>query len=220
MADDLFTAIDAADRAAVEHLLSVEPQLASTRDADGVGAVLHALYRGRREIAETLAAALPALDVFDAAALGRTGAVTALVIGDPALSTAWSADGFTALHYAAFFGDGPTAAALLAAGADPDARSKNDFWVMPLHSAAAGHRPDVVAALLAAGADPNARQRHGYTPLHGAAENGDEASVEALLGAGADPAAKTDDGRSPADLARTAGHEALADRLAAPPAGT
>ena len=210
---DLFAALDAGDDAAVERILAEDPAAASARDTDGVSAVLHALYHGRRAAAEAMGAALPALDVFDAAGLARADVVAGLVASDPGLASAWSADGFTALHFAAFFGDGPTAEALLAAGADPDARSRNELWVNPIHSAAAAGRDAVVAALIAAGADVTAKQRHDYTPLHAAAQNGDAAMVTGLLAAGADRAAMTDDGRTPADLAAEAGHDELAARL-------
>jgi ankyrin repeat protein len=212
-ATDLFTAIDAADDAQVEHILALEPEIASSRDEDGVSAVMHALYRGHRNVAESVAARLQDVDVFEAASLGRVGDVIRLVAADHALATAWSVDGFTPLHFAAFFGDGATAKALLSAGADPDLRSENEFAVMPLHSAVAGRRHDVVEALVAAGADVNVTQRHGYTPLLGAAENGDAETVELLLGAGADPRATTDDGRSAGDVARAGGHDTLAARL-------
>lgn len=212
-ATDLFTAIDAADDAEVGRILAMEPELASARDDDGVSAVMHALYRGHRHVAEAIASHLPDVDVFEAASLGRVGDVLRLLAADRSGATAWSSDGFTALHYAAFFGDGPAATALLDAGADPDLRSRNEFAVMPLHSAVAGRRHDVVEALVAARADPNVAQRHGYTPLLGAAENGDEETAELLLRAGADAAAKLDDGRSAGDLARAGGHDKLAARL-------
>jgi uncharacterized protein len=211
--DDLIAAIDAGADDRVAELLEHSPAVAASRDADGVSAVMHALYRGQRTAAEAIAAKLPSPDVFEAAGLGRTESVQELVRSDPSLAAAWYADGFTALHFAAFFGGGDAARALLAAGADPNVRSRNDFAVMPIHSAVAGGHGDVVAALLDAGADPNIRQRHGWTPLQGAAQHGDTESVERLLAAGADPSATNDDGRSAADLARAGGHAALAERL-------
>jgi ankyrin repeat protein len=213
---DLLNAIDSDDEPAVGALLGAHPDLASIRDDDGVSAILHALYRGRRAIAEQLAAVVGDLDVFDAAALGRAPRVRALVAVDPELARARTADGFTALHYPAFFGGAEaadTAQALIDAGADVNARSDNDFSVLPIHSAVAGGHDDVVAVLIGAGADVNARQRHGWTPLHGAAQNGSPASVERLLAAGADRAARNDDGVTAADLARDAGHEEVLARL-------
>ncbi|HEY3163880.1 MAG TPA: ankyrin repeat domain-containing protein [Candidatus Limnocylindrales bacterium] len=213
---DLLNAIDSDDEPAVEALLATHPDLALTRDDDGVSAILHALYRGRRAVAQQIAAVLGDLDVFDAAALARAPRVRALVVVEPELATVHTADGFTALHYPAFFGGADAAEVariLLDAGADVNARSANDFSVLPLHSAVAGAHDDVAAVLIEAGADVNARQRHGWTPLHGAAQNGAAVSVERLLAAGADPRATNDDGVTAADLAAAAGHEELAARL-------
>ena len=215
-ATDLFDAIDGDDAERLRAILADAPELAASRDDEGVSAVLHALYHGRPEMAETLAAALPQLDIFEAAALGRADRVRELLAGDPALALAQSPDGFTALHLPAFFGGPGTAdaaQALINAGADVSARSENSFWVLPLHSAASGGHAEIVEVLLAAGAEPSPRQRHGWTPLHAAAQNGDLRSLEALLAAGADPTLQNDDGRSALDLAVAAGNDELVARL-------
>ena len=66
--------------------------------------------------------------------------------------------GTTPLHLAATAGSAPLVAALLDAGADPDARE--DVWGQtPLIFAAAMNRADAVRALLAAGADPDIASR-------------------------------------------------------------
>src|SRR5262245_50522853 len=165
--DDLFAAIDAGQSDQVTALLDAEPALAGSHDKDGVSALMHALYHHHPPIAEALAARLGTVDVFEAAGLGRADAVERLVQADESLANAWSVDGFTALHFAAYFGNGATATALLDVGADPEARSRNSFKVMPIHSAVAGRRSDVVAVLLENDADPNVRQEGGWTPLHG-----------------------------------------------------
>jgi ankyrin repeat protein len=212
----LFGAIDSGDIAAVDRLLADDRGLAAARDGDGVSAAMHALYRGQRAIAESIAAVLPELDVFEAAALGRVDRLRELLAAEPALAIRRSADGFTALHFPAFFGTSDAAGAsreLLAAGADVNARSENSLSVLPIHSAVAGGHDDVVAVLVDAGADVNARQPQGWTPLHGAAMTGSLASVERLLAAGADPAARNDDGTTALDLARAGGHDAIVARL-------
>lgn len=214
-ADDLFAAIDAGQHERVQSILEADASLGAARDGDGSSAVMHALYRRQPEVAEIVARSLPALDVFEAAGLGRTDDVARIVAVDPSQAGAWSADGFTALHFAAFFGGRGAAAALLAAGTDPNLRSRNELAVMPIHSAVAGGHHDVAIALLDAGADPSVRQRHGWTPLQGAAQHGDAELVDRLLAAGADPAAANDEGTTATDLARAAGHDTLAERLRA-----
>jgi ankyrin repeat protein len=212
-----FAAIDDGNAVAVATELAIDPGLAAARDDDGVSAAMHALYRGRADVAQAIAAVLPALDVFEAAALGRVERVRDLLTADPRLAAARAPDGFTALHFPAFFGSDDAAAdtsrALIEAGADVNARSSNEFMVTPLHSAVAGGHDAVVEALLDAGADPNVAQAGGWTPLHGAAANGSLASVERLLAAGADRAARNDAGQSASDLARDAGHPAIVARF-------
>ena len=214
--EELLAAIDAVDPAQVSEILARDPGVAASRDSDGVSATLHALYRAQPAIAEMIAGAVSELDIFEAASLSRGERVRELLAAEPALTRAFSPDGFTALHYPGFFGGSDAAAtakALIDAGADVNARSANDFSVLPLHSAVAGNHDEVVEVLLAAGADVNATQRHGYTPLHGAAQNGSDRSVDRLLAAGADAQARNDDGRTAADLAEEAGHQELAARL-------
>jgi ankyrin repeat protein len=213
---ELFAAIDAGDADAVAGLLAGDPALAATRDPDLVSAPMHALYRGHPRIAELLAESLADLDVFEAAALSRAARVRTLLGTDASLARAVTADGFTALHYPAFFGGAAAAEVtelLLDAGADVNARSANSFDVLPLHSACAGNHDEVVAVLIAAGADVNARQSGGYTALHGAAQNGADVTVDRLLAAGADRAARNDAGEAAADVAAAAGHTELAARL-------
>jgi ankyrin repeat protein len=174
------------------------------------------VYRGDEARVDELLAAGPELDVFEASALGRTERVGELLDADPGLVSAWTEDGFTPLHLAAFFRRPDTARLLVDRGALVDVVARNDrLRVTPLQSAAAAREEETAALLLERGADPNARQLGGFTALHAAAQNGDGPLAELLLAHGADPALGADDGRTAADFARDCGHAALAERLAA-----
>jgi ankyrin repeat protein len=211
--NDLWAAIEASDTARVDALLASDPALADALH-DGTSAVRHALYFGRRDAAAHIASHASSLDAFDLAALGRVADLASYLDDDPAAALAFSNDGFTALHFAAFLGGADAARVLLDAGADVNAVARNPMQVQPLHSAAAG-RPEVAVLLVDAGADVNAPQQLGFTPLHEAALNGNETLVALLLDHGADPRARNDDGNDAADHAERGGHPDLAARLRA-----
>ena len=212
-ASDMMAAVAAGDAERVSAMLAEDPSLANARGEDGVSAVLLARYRFDRATLDALLAADPDLDIFEGAALGRIDRVRVALDDDPTAVGAFSRDGFTALHLAAFFGKLEIARALLGAGASPDTYTTNDFANQPLHAAAAGRHLEVCRVLLAAGANVNATQHGGYTPLHEAAQHGDVEMVELFLSAGADPTIAVADRGTAADLADTAGHVDLARRL-------
>jgi uncharacterized protein len=211
--EDLFEAIEAGGVREVEAILDRDPGVATARDASGVSALMRALYRFDKPLVEAVRRRVDSLDVFEAAAFGEVDRLTLLVEGDPALVTSYSGDGFTALHFAAFFGRYEAAALLVQRGAEVDAFGRGWMTGTPLHSAVSRLQSDVVRILIDAGANPNVRQSAGWTPLHAAAANGDIASVDLLLDAGADPTATNDEGRSVSDLASESGDEATADRI-------
>jgi uncharacterized protein len=175
---------------------------------------MQALYEGDRERAERLLAERNEIDVFEAAAFGRLDRLRELLDSDAQLATAFAPDGFTALHFAAFFSQPDAAALLIARGADVRARARNAMAVEPLHSAAAADETRIAEMLLYAGADPDSAQEGGFVALHAAAQNGNEELTGLLLDAGADMSRATDDGRTAAQIAREAGHTSLADSLA------
>ena len=179
-----------------------------------VSELMDAVYRGERSTVERLLSADLELDVFEAAAVGRGDRVRELLERDPTLAGAFSTDGFTALHLAAFFShDVDSARLLVEAGADVSAPARNPMAVTPLGSAAARGAHAVAALLLDAGAEVADAQHGGYTPLHSAGANGDAELVELLLARGADPARPADDGRTPAAMARERDHPEVATTL-------
>ncbi len=156
-----------------------------------VSPLLQALYEGKDdEVAARLAKA-PDLDLFEAAASGRTERLRELLDANAELAQARSPDGFTALHLAAFFAHPEAARLLLERGADPDAVAENRMCVTPLHSAAAARNVETARDLLDRGADPNARQEGGFVALDAALQNRDDELRALLLARGADPDAVT-----------------------------
>ncbi len=175
--------------------------------------VLMALYLGDRDKAKALAATLT-LTLPELAAFGDLPRVSAHVVQHPDDLHAYSPDGWTALHLAAYFGYASVVVRLLRAGADHAAVSHNAQGNTPLHAALAGRREmPAITALLAAGADAAGADVQGYTPLHLAASRGDHAASELLLACGATRSARTPDGKTPADIARDKDHVDLADWL-------
>lgn len=207
-----FELLQAGDVDGLRQLLESDPGCAEARDANGVGLLMQVLYRGRRDLAETIASKKKTLDIFEAASLGRLDQLKALASDKSALS-ARSADGFTALHFSCFFGQGTAAHILIEAGAPVDAVASNAMKVMPLHSAASARNSEAARHLLEHGAPVNARQHGGWAPLHAAAQNGDRAMVELLLRHGADTKLANDEGKTAAMIAREKGHEELAGLL-------
>ncbi|HXZ79851.1 MAG TPA: ankyrin repeat domain-containing protein [Terriglobales bacterium] len=204
---DVTSAIQAGDAVRLQELIREAPQLAGTRDSNGVSAIMLSLYQRRRDLADLLLRAHPTLDVFEAAALGRIERLEELLRAHPDLAGAWSGDGFTPLHFAAYFSQEEAASVLLDAGADPRAVARNATQVQALHSAASARASKVAELLLKAGADVNARQQKGFTPLQSAAHNGDTAMLSLFLRYGADREQQNEEGKTALDLAREAGKE-------------
>jgi ankyrin repeat protein len=198
---EFFAAIAVGDVDQVRRQLDEDPSLLANLGPDGASAALTALYNGHAPLADELAARTGELSVFEAAAFDDTARLNELIAADRSVVDSWSADGWQALHLAAYFGRAEAARTLLDADAEVAQPSRNELAVQPLHAAAAGGHSELVWILIASDAPVHARQRGGWTPLHSAAANGDLDSVLALLSAGADSAAANDDGRTPIELA-------------------
>jgi ankyrin repeat protein len=119
-----------------------------------VSEALQALYEGDRERGEQLLAPDDELPAYEAAAFGRIDRLRRLLEEDSANASAWSPDGFTALHLAIFGGSEEAVRLLVEHGTDVDALATSDVArVRPLGTAAFVGRPDLEKLLLEAGAD-------------------------------------------------------------------
>jgi len=196
-----------------------DPQIAESRDAQGVSALMLAVYTGQTQIRDFLHSGLE-LDLPEAAATGDVERLQQLLGLDPVAAreraNSRSADGWPLLHLAAAFAGEPATRTLLDAGAEVHQVSHTPLRNQALHAALALSKDAAVVRLLIEhGADVNAAGAAGYQPLHQAAVTGREDLVTILLAAGADPAARCDRGKTPADYARERGFEDVATMLAA-----
>jgi ankyrin repeat protein len=210
---EVVSAAQSGDTGQLRALLRDDPSLASARDASGVSALMHAYYCRQAGAADLLLSAAASLDIFEATAAGKADKVSAILEADPDAAKSWSADGFTALHFAAFFNRPEIARDLIRHGADVAAVARNPMKVMPLHSAAAAHSGEIVRLLLENDAPPNVPQEGGWVPLHQAAQIGDQEMVKVLLQHGADPQLRNNDGKSAAEMTRAKGYEEIAKLL-------
>ena len=212
MSADLFSLADADDADALAVALK---DAGPVINESGETLFLYALFRGKAKCVAMLAAR-GNLTLHEAAASGDVARVDACLERAPWAIQTLSADGWPALHLAAFLGHDDVVVRLLERGASAGQWSRAFEPNLALHAACAGRRlgRGAFSRLIVATGDVDLAQKSGHTALMIAAGNGFVEAVEALLGAGADPLRKTNEGKTAADFAREHGHEALADRLA------
>ncbi len=196
-----FAAIAGGDLERVKAMLTADPSLVDARDDRGQSAVLTAVYHRQRDIANLIVGRGASLDLFDAAAAGEIERAERLVAESPASINAFSADGWTPLHLAAFFGRGKVAELLIEHGADVGARSRNANANLPLHAALAGNQSFTAGLLIGGGADVNAADAQGWRPLHIATASNNLDAMHTLIAQGADLAAANGAGATPLALA-------------------
>jgi ankyrin repeat protein len=206
-------AIKAGEFERVKAMVSADPTLIDARGRTGESAILTAVYHRQKEIVNLLVARGASLSLFEAAAAGEVERVERLVAGDPSTVNTYSADGWTPLHLAAFFGHAKIAELLLNTAADVAARSRNPNGNTPLHAALAGNHKMVAGLLIGHGADVNASDREGWRPLHLAAHNNNVDVMKTLIAQGADVAAQNGAGLTALSLAQEKNHREAAALL-------
>jgi ankyrin repeat protein len=198
-----FLAVRSGDAEAVRELLALDPALAEARDEQGVSAVLMAVYRGQKAVLDVLLAVGPALDLFEAAAIGdaeRLGHLLDTPEGQAQVNS-FTSQGFTPLGLAAFFGHADAIGVLLDHGADMEMLMPNQKANTALDAAVAARKLDTARLLLERGANVNCVAAGGYTPLHKAVTHKDAPMVRLLLKHRASMDEETDEGKTAYDLA-------------------
>ena len=194
-------AIKAGEFERVKAMVSADPTLIDAHSRTGESAILTAVYHRQKEIVNLLVARGAPLTWFEACAAGEVERVERLLAEDASGMSAYSGDGWTPLHLAAFFGHAKIVEMLLARDADVTARSRNANGNTPLHAALVGNHKLVAGLLIGRGADVNAADAAGWCPLHLAAANNNMDAIEALVAQGADVSAGNGEGLTPLALA-------------------
>ena len=184
------------------------------RSESGETLFLHSLYRGKTKCVDALQQR-GGLTLHEAAAAGDVQRIDELIGRAPWTIQSLSADGWTALHLAAFVGP--------RRGGTPLARTRR-------RRAAMGARVrdqsrDSRGLRRPAAGQERTREtrgrhrrprRHAETRLHaidGSRRSGYTDAIDVLLAAGADRSRRHPDGKTAADFAREKGHRELIERL-------
>jgi uncharacterized protein len=183
----IFELVDRGDVDGIRTLLTADPAARDLRNDAGHSPLIHALFTGRGPAFDAILEAGEPTDPWDRLVGGYA---------DPLPPPdSWSPDGFTPLHLAAFVDNVPAAAALLAAGADPNVLATASFArVTPLGTCAFSGALGVARLLLAHGADPHIGEDGAYTVEAEAIARGNQeliALIEAAAGPGTSKEAAT-----------------------------
>ena len=213
----LFAAIQAGDSTVVSELLARDGAVSAACNEQGVAALMWALYHRQQGIADAIAAQRTkigaGLTLHEAASMGQQDTVREHLKGGGDLG-GLSIDGFTPLHFAAFFSREEVVPLLLENGAQVAVPAHNPSAVHPLHSAAAIGSVEICRQLLEKGAVVDAQQHGGFTALMSAALHGNLELVQLLLEHGADVSIESDEGKTAASMASDGKHAAVVERLA------
>ena len=110
-------------------------------------------------------------------------------------------DGWTPLHWAAYYGNVEIARMLI--GAKVDLNLQDRWGWTPLHRAVSNGEIEIAQMLIDVGANVNMQDEDGWTSLHWAVSNGNIEITKILIDAGASKDILNNDGELPYDLAET-----------------
>jgi ankyrin repeat protein len=178
-ADAFVAAIKAKDTKKVLHMLDEHPPLMKEPIEGGITPITLAAYCGAWDIVRYMTERGGINGLIDSIFGNEIELFTTIISAKPGAVNAYSADGWTPLHIAAYFGKDAFAVDLISRGADVNAWSQNEMRNQPLHSAIAGQASDdTIERLIAAGADTSGEGA--LTPMQLAVANGRERVVELL----------------------------------------
>jgi ankyrin repeat protein len=186
----------------LEKSLTGNSSLAEQKTEQGISLLQFAVYCRNAAAVDVLKTFKQKLDIFEATSIGEIITVKNLINKNPELVNSFSADGFTLLGLAAYFGHLPLVKLLLDKGANPNIPANNQLKVTPLHSACAVSNFEIAELLIVWGADVNAKQINAATPLHSAALNGQTQLAKLLMDNGAVVNSRTANGKTPLMMAR------------------
>jgi uncharacterized protein len=173
----IFELIDESDVDGIRALLAADPAARDIRNDQGLSPLIHAAYGGRGPAFDAILEAGEPAEPWDRLIGGYADGLPA--------PDAWSPDGFTPLHLTAFVDNVPAAAALLDAGADPDALATARFArVTPLGTCAFSGALGVARTLLEHGADPHIGEDGVYTVEAEAIARGNQELARLIEAAG------------------------------------
>ena len=214
MAQDITDLIKSGDNNQLEQLLKENPSITDNKTETGISILQYAVYcRNTEAIDLIMKYKKQNLDIFEAVSIGDNLITNQLLSKNPYLLNSYSADGFTLLGLASYFGHYSLVKLLLEKGANPNIHSNNQFKVAPIHSACSISNYEIAELLINNGANVNSRQLQSYTPLHSTAHNGKVELSKLLLKNGADVNAKADDGKTPLSMALERGFKETSDLI-------
>ena len=212
--NEILDAIKVSDNGKITQIINDNSTIADIKTEQGISLLQFAAYCRNKTAIEILRNhKQKELDIFEATSIGDIYTVSRLIIKNPKLINSFSADGFTPLGLASFFGYTDIVKLLLGNDVNPNIAANNQFKVAPIHSACAISNYEIADLLIKNGADVNAKQMQGVTPLHSAAHNGRNELVKLLIESGADINAKMDNGQTPLFMAEEKGFKETAELI-------